>query len=386
MTQWTFEATARGYASMWRTITIKGGQDAKSAETFARKIIAAEARYKGVQARTGVPWYFIGALHMRESSCNFAGVLHNGEHIIGTGRKTTLVPAGRGPFGSWEEAAEDALELKNLQLIKEWSAARMGFEAERFNGFGYIGKGVNSPYVWAGSNHEQLGKYVRDGVFDRSADDTQLGVMTVIKRLCELREDIAKDLADAPAVSDEPDTGEPGTPPTTPQVPIEIGVEKLVLLALLAIAIWPQLEKLMSQDDGMPERPATQTAPTSSVATKQPSVIEQLLPIALPLIKQLLFKDAPAVVAAPPPAPPPAPAKNTTGVGVGITGVLGVVVAAIFGWIGVPLPANLVGDSASSIAQLLLAIFGGTAALGQSGTISWLIDLGRRILAPKQGG
>lgn len=199
---WTYEATKAGYANLWSSVAIK---NVKGADKFARKIIAAEPKYRAVEKATGVPWYFIGLLHMRESSNNFAGVLHNGEHIIGTGRKTTLVPKGRGPFASWEEAAIDALKLKGLDKIKSWDVSRIGYEAERFNGFGYTKKGINSPYLWAGSGHQQSGKYVRDGVFSQTATDTQMGVMTVLKRLCELRPDIAAQLGGAkPRIEYEP--------------------------------------------------------------------------------------------------------------------------------------------------------------------------------------
>jgi lysozyme family protein len=190
MAKWTYEATKAGYTNLWRKIEIKK-TDAKGADRFARKIIDAESRYKKIEASTGVPWFFIGALHMRESGCNFAGVLHNGEHIIGTGKKTKLVPKGRGPFTTWENAAIDALRLKDLHKVPSWDVARMGFHAELFNGTGYIGKGVNSAYLWAGSNLEQKGKYVADHVWDKDFDDPQIGVMTVLKRLCELRPDIA---------------------------------------------------------------------------------------------------------------------------------------------------------------------------------------------------
>jgi lysozyme family protein len=179
---------------MWDSIVIKD-VDALNTEKFARKIIAGEARYKTVSGAMGIPWYFIGALHMRESGCNFAGVLHNGEKIIGTRKKTKLVPAGRGPFKTWEDAAIDALDLKHLRGIT-WCPARMAYTSELFNGIGYVSKGVNSPYVWAGSNHEQTGKYVRDHVWDKNFDDPQIGTMTVLKRLCELRPDIAAEMQD----------------------------------------------------------------------------------------------------------------------------------------------------------------------------------------------
>lgn len=190
-TTWTFEGTQRGYTNLWAKLTIKPGADSKSADKFANMIIKGERLYQRVEALTGVPWFFVGALHMRESSCSFAGVLHNGEKIIGKNKKTTKEPPGRGPFKTWEESAVDAIKLKGLHKIKEWPISRMGFEAERFNGIGYVLRGVNSPYVWAGSNLEQTGKYVADHVWDKDFDDPQIGVMTVLKRLSEMRPDIA---------------------------------------------------------------------------------------------------------------------------------------------------------------------------------------------------
>jgi lysozyme family protein len=208
---WTYEATKAGYANLWDRIAIKGGADASNANRFAKLIIKSEATYRAVEKKTGVPWYFIGALHMRESSCNFAGVLHNGEHILGTGRKTKLVPRGRGPFPAgiegWIEAAVDALQLKGLHRVKDWNISRIGFHAELYNGTGYIGKGVNSAYLWAGSNLEQRGKYVRDHVWDGRFDDPQIGVMTVLKRICELRPDVAAQVgghSDKPRVEYDP--------------------------------------------------------------------------------------------------------------------------------------------------------------------------------------
>jgi lysozyme family protein len=202
---WTYENTKAGYGNMWRSIKVTRNADA---DKFAARIIANEARYRKTEAKTGVPWFFIGALHMRESSCNFSGVLHNGENIIGTGKKTKLVPAGRGPFASWEEAAEDALKLKGLHKINGWPIERMGFEAERYNGFGYTSRGINSPYLWAGSNHQQPGKYVADGKFDPKAVDKQLGVMTVIKRICEMRPDVAAQIeGSTPSATEHRDAG-----------------------------------------------------------------------------------------------------------------------------------------------------------------------------------
>lgn len=157
-------------------------------DVAAQKIIAFKDRYKGVERTTGVPWEWVGAAHMRESNNNFRGVLHNGEHIIGTGRRTRLVPRGRGPFSSWEQAADDALAIKGLKGKPRawWTPSQELYQHERFNGWGYAARGKPSPYVLAGTQFYTRGKYVRDGVYSASTVDPQLGTAPVMKRVREL--------------------------------------------------------------------------------------------------------------------------------------------------------------------------------------------------------
>jgi len=151
----------------------------------AAKIEANRARYEAVSMKTGVPWDVIGVIHYRESSGSFAGVLHNGQKIIGTGKKTTIVPKGRGPFSTWEEAAIDALfncapyAAKN----KDWSIAGTLDLLERYNGLGYRNKGVPSPYLWAGTDQYVKGKYIADGKYDPEHVDKQLGVAPILMKL-----------------------------------------------------------------------------------------------------------------------------------------------------------------------------------------------------------
>lgn len=179
----SFSQMEKGYNNLYNTMTFTRSTAINNAAT---KIIQNKDRYLSVQSKTGVPWYFIGAIHMRESNNDFKGILHNGEKILGTGRKTKLVPVNRGPFNTWEEAAIDAIKQHNLQKISSWSIARMGYEGEKYNGIGYYFHGVNSPYLWGGTNHQQSGKYVADGVWSPTTKDTQLGIMPVIYRIREL--------------------------------------------------------------------------------------------------------------------------------------------------------------------------------------------------------
>lgn len=151
----------------------------------AVKIEANRTRYENVSKQTGVPWDVIAVIHYRESSGSFAGVLHNGEKIIGTGKKTTLVPKGRGPFSSWEQAAVDA--LMNCHPFagknKDWSIAGTLDLLERYNGLGYRNKGLPSPYLWAGTDQYVKGKYVADGKYDPNFVDQQLGVAALLMKL-----------------------------------------------------------------------------------------------------------------------------------------------------------------------------------------------------------
>lgn len=130
----------------------------------------------------------IGVIHYRESSNDFRGVLHNGQKIIGTGKKTTLVPKGRGPFSTWEEAAIDALANCHPYLAKnkDWSIGTTLDKLEAYNGLGYRNKGLPSPYLWAGTDQYTKGKYVADGKFDPNHVDQQLGVAPILMKIREM--------------------------------------------------------------------------------------------------------------------------------------------------------------------------------------------------------
>lgn len=153
----------------------------------AAKIIANRARYETVAKATGVPWDVIGVIHYRESSGDFAGVLHNGDRIIGTGKLTVKVPKGRGPFSTWEEAAIDALVNTPPYAAKnnDWSIAGTLDILERYNGLGYRMRGLPSPYLWAGTDQYVKGKFVADSKFDPNHVDKQLGVAPILMKIRE---------------------------------------------------------------------------------------------------------------------------------------------------------------------------------------------------------
>lgn len=205
-TKYTFGALAPEYARRWSAMQIKPGK-VRSLDAVARKIISGKAEYQRVEADTGVPWAVVGALHNREASCDFRGVLHNGEKILNTGRKTRLVPKGRGPFKTWHEASLDAIAIKGWDKSTVWSIEFFLFASEVFNGMGYRAHGVPSAYLWSFSDQYVKGKYVADHVWDADVVDQQMGVAPLMKRLFELDQsaDFTKAGASVPQQSEAPE-------------------------------------------------------------------------------------------------------------------------------------------------------------------------------------
>lgn len=151
-------------------------------------ILGARDRYDVVAAKTGIPWYFIAIVHQMECSGKFSCHLHNGDPLTA---RTRHVPknrpqAGNPPF-SWEESAEDALQLRRLNNWNDWSVPGILFQLEGYNGFGYRKRKILSPYLWSFSNHYQKGKFVADGRYDPNAVSKQIGAAILLRRLFEIQ-------------------------------------------------------------------------------------------------------------------------------------------------------------------------------------------------------
>ena len=226
---YTFAALKNGYANLWRKAEVTSTSAAAKA---AKYIVDHRDQYE--EAARGIGheeiWPLVGAIHWRESGGDFGGVLHNGQHIIGTNQKTTIVPKGRGPFATWQEAASDALKLQGWDKIDDWPIERWLYEAEIFNGLGYFSKGVNSPYVWAGTSLQQRGKYVSDGTYSAGTWDQQLGVAAILKAVFDFIPEASPD-------SDVP----PARP--IPPAPTPVPVPSTELLTKMAELLLPVIEQ-----------------------------------------------------------------------------------------------------------------------------------------------
>lgn len=179
----TFEAASVDYRRRWQAMSVSASVTLK-ANKVADTILAHQTEYEEVSKATDVPWVFVALIHYRESDLNFKTHLANGDSLKAD---TVHVPKhlmGRaGPFG-WVEAAVAALKHDHDFDTKfDWDFARLCYQLEAYNGWGYRSKGVTSPYLWSQSNQHLRGKYVRDGVYSASAIDEQLGCLVVLKSL-----------------------------------------------------------------------------------------------------------------------------------------------------------------------------------------------------------
>lgn len=134
-----------------------------------------------------IPWWFIAVTHYREAGFDIKTNMPRWDTYLGNGqslsKKTTMVPAGRGPFGTWEEGAVDALVYAPPYAAKnkDWSIGGALTKLEEYNGLGYFNKGRPSPYIWAGTDQYVKGKYVADGVYNANYIDKQLGCAGILK-------------------------------------------------------------------------------------------------------------------------------------------------------------------------------------------------------------
>jgi len=168
------------YAFAWDHTQIRPSK-LSAFKAVAKRLVAAKARYRAVEAKTGVPWYMIAVIHEREASQNWHTQLAQGDPL---NRKSTHVPKGEGPYASWEEGAIFA--LKRFKNVIDWRLEKILYHVEAYNGWGYYNHGVPSAYVWAGTTVYSSGKYVSDGVWSPTAVDQQLGCAGLIKCMMEL--------------------------------------------------------------------------------------------------------------------------------------------------------------------------------------------------------
>jgi lysozyme family protein len=177
----------------------------------AKVAVANKGRYLAIARSAGMPdiaWVFIAVSHYRESSQDFSKSLAQGDPWNAVSRN---VPAGRGPFKSFEDAAVDALVRCSPYAAKltDWSIGGMLTNLERFNGIGYA-QGQAVALCLVRNQPVRKGK-IRQGRSVRPEKvDTQLGCAGLILTMMQLDPSIT---FDGPAPQIKP---RPITPSATP--------------------------------------------------------------------------------------------------------------------------------------------------------------------------
>lgn len=237
----SLDALTAANARRWAVARVLASRQAAFGES-ARRLAAARGRYQAVAASTGVPWFVIAVIHEREASQRWDASIAQGDRFD---RVSVHVPKGRGPFASWQAAAIDALTecAPHAARWRDWSAGGALTLLEQYNGLGYAGRGLPSPYVWAGTDQYRAGKYVADGRFDPEAVDQQPGCAGLLMAMAELDQGVAAALArpmpsgpTMPPAQPTPHTSLPGAPAALPQARPVPHPPALVASILAAIA------------------------------------------------------------------------------------------------------------------------------------------------------
>lgn len=179
----TFDQLKPRYEALYASCQVRPERQGEVA-WHVRKLLQHRSRYEAVSARTGAPWWFIGVVHALEASFNFQAHLHNGDPLSG---RTVQATRGRPPVwippSDWESSAVDAVTFDRLAVLADWSLAHVLHRWERFNGFGYYPKNINSPCLWSFTNQYVKGKFVKDGVFDPDSVSKQCGAAAMLRAL-----------------------------------------------------------------------------------------------------------------------------------------------------------------------------------------------------------
>ena len=184
----TFTTVVNGYANMWDSCVVSPEHaDQVELDRVVHKAMSLKLQLVAASEVSGPPWWWIAASMYREADLDLSCYAGNGQKL---NRITTIVPINRGPFKSFADGCIDAYTLQRVDdrplssyLPDEWTIEFALYAAEDLNGPGYTAHKENSPYVWAGTNHEQPGLYTSDHGYDATARDTRLGVAAVIKGL-----------------------------------------------------------------------------------------------------------------------------------------------------------------------------------------------------------
>jgi lysozyme family protein len=207
--QHPFEALKTEYTSLLSQMKITRLPAVDATAERLLRFVDAGHYDEGCKA-TGVPIIVAAASFEREAGSNFNLNPAQGAPL----HSRSMIIPHNGPFADWPTAQIAAYKIDGLDTIgaANWSWEMGCYKEEAFNGFGPRAHGMHTGYLWAGSNIYTGGKYVSDGVWDRSAIDQQLGVIPMMLRMVQMRPSLALPLP-FPGTSSTEVIAPPAPPP-----------------------------------------------------------------------------------------------------------------------------------------------------------------------------
>lgn len=184
-----FETLKPEYTKLLSIVQVRAEKVAV-VDRVARRLLGNMQHYLPVQEAIGVPAIFIATSFEREASSNFALNPAQGWPLTS---RSKWIP-NNGPFPNWHAAALEAYRLNGLDKVGagNWTWELICFYGEMFNGFGYRDyHNMHTPYLWAWTNLQTLGKYTSDGKFDPAHFDEQMGMIPVARRMVEIMPELA---------------------------------------------------------------------------------------------------------------------------------------------------------------------------------------------------
>jgi lysozyme family protein len=322
MTIPSYKTLAPSYAKLWNEL-VPTPAHVPELIKICNGLIANKATYQAVsQTVWGTPdyWWYVAITDQMEGGGGANTFLGNGQSLS---RVTTEVPVGEGPFANFHDGAVVALRGVPAPRTIEQAA----YNWESFNGWGYLNKPIENPYLASQSNKYTAGKYVADHVYDPNAVSQQPGALTILKVLIGLDPSIqiplegqvppikeppmpdlatlvaqinamqtalaqltqqVQALAAAPAAQSVAPQPAPAVPPTTPQITIASTLAHLQAFGPLVAVIsqflpppWNQVVTLVAKgaNAGIDIANAMQTDPSSvgTVVNQHVDVISGLL-------------------------------------------------------------------------------------------------------------
>jgi len=181
------DALRADYLRLFQTCQLREDRTAE-VEHLIDQVLVDQTRYQTVAKTVGVPWFVVAALHSLETGRDFTCHLHNGDPLF---QRTQHLPDGRPVSGEppfeWEESASDALRLRHFDQWTDWSIAGTLFKLESYDNWGYrlYHPETASPYLWSGSQHYTLGKYVTADSWSETAVFQGIGTGVLLRRMAE---------------------------------------------------------------------------------------------------------------------------------------------------------------------------------------------------------